>query len=678
MRLTVYEIKKLIGYRAFLFIAAVCLVLAGFSEINHIRTNDTSPRDYEQLAEDISDMSYDESVDYINGQLNLLFDGASKYDGKVLYSALEQLNRINGYEEYINSVDEQCSSITSFSLLADKGSFAYKNALKTKSAYSNVSIRELPFDVSQGVENVLVNSISDILMLFVLFSLAVFVFTKDKECGMMNLLYSYPNGRSRLCISKLGVMIIAAFILEFFFMGELLIINGLTYGFGDLSRPIQSVNGFMECSENFSVFQYMLINFVSKWLGFAAWAILFSLICIFSSNSAQIYGISLIVVISEIVMYNRISRVTKLGLLHDLNIFSFIKPDNIFASYRNLNIFGEPFNTAIVIPIVWFILISALVVSAVIVFSHSGNHEYKKLSLFKKCNHSEKVHGRVFYALKKSFSFHGSLGVIAIWTIVVLAYHLSFSKPMILTDFYYKQYTEQAKGTITKATDIMIAENEDYFSELDNKMTGQMTMSELNDYQSEQIKKEAFQQFSSRVEAIRNKNGTEIFYDTGYIRAFGIDESNEKNQLWILMLILCVLTVSPIIAYDKSRGLTAVIYSTSTGKKSYIKRCIGMTAIYSGFASAAVMIPYFANILRKYGTQGVSMPLQSIKYFAESALPLNIWQYALGILLIRLLILFLCNLVMLTVSHNSKSRFTATLINASLFIIPMLIMGFIK
>lgn len=209
-------------------------------------------------------------------------------------------------------------------------------------------------------------------------------------------------------------------------------------------------------------------------------------------------------------------------------------------------------------------------------------------------------------------------------------------------------------------------------------MNGQMTMSELNYYQSEQVKKEAFQQFSERVDKIRSDQENEIFYDTGYVRAFSPDDNNEKNQLYLLIFVFCVLTVSPIISYDKSRDITSVIFSTATGKKSYLIRCVTLTALYSVAAVTIVIVPFYANILLKYGTQGLTMPIQSLTNFADSSLSLCIWQYAVILFLLKLCISFAFSLVMLVVSYCSKSRFTATLVNITLFVLPLLILNFIN
>ena len=86
------------------------------------------------------------------------------------------------------------------------------------------------------------------------------------------------------------------------------------------------------------------------------------------------------------------------------------------------------------------------------------------------------------------------------------------------------------------------------------------------------------------------------------------------------------------------------------------------------------MLPYLFNILSKYGMQGINLPVQSLEYFADFALPLNVWQYAFGFFLVRTATFTICSLAMLLVSKHSKSRFSATLINVTVFVMPVLIM----
>lgn len=669
MRILRYELKKLFSYKSFLFIIAAVLVMSIVSTLWDIAGRHASPDEYRQIYSAIQSMSEEEAEAYITRQIDIAFSGEGGFSPDAICSARDRYVQIKGYGGFLDYIKERCRSITGISFFAAEDSFAYKNALKTETFYDNVKINSLPFEVSEGVEIVLFNDISDILLVFAIFASAIFVFTKDKEIGILNLLHSYRKGRGSLCINKLLVLLIFSALANLVFIGANLAIGGFTYGLGDLTRPIQSVNGFFECSFNLSLWQYLLITFIFKSLGGFLWGVLFAFICSFSGNNAQIYGISVVVAVTEVLLYTKISTLSNYGLLHDFNLVSFIKPNNIFSTYRNINLFNEPFNALIVIPVVWTTLIALLIFAVVKTFAGEKNREYRKIFLgIRRKSIKHKVHGKLYYAFHKSFALQKTGYLVAGWLVAVVIFHLSFTKPADLTDYYYKDYTTDNSGAVTAQTDEVIRIDEEL-------MSSDTTIERMQEIQGELQREGALFMFKSRCEAIRDsKYDTEIFYDTGYKRAFGVNGNTESLQMALLIMIFTALTVSPLISFDRSRGLTSVIYSTASGNKSYLKHSIIVTVTLSVFASIAVMLPYLFNILSKYGMQGINLPVQSLEYFADFALPLNVWQYAFGFFLVRTAIFTICSLAMLLVSKHSKSRFSATLINVTVFVMPVLIM----
>lgn len=677
MRVLRYELKKLFSYKSFLFIIAAALVMSIVTTLGDIASCPASPDEYRQIYSAIQSKSDEEAEAYITEQVDIAFSGEGGFSPDAICSARDRYAQIKGYGEFLDSIKERCRSITGISFFADEDSFAYKNALKTETVYDNVKIKSLPFEVSEGVEVVFFNDISDILLIFAIFAATIFVFTKDKEIGILNLLHSYCKGRGSLCVNKLLVLLIFSAVANLIFMGANLAIGGLTYGLGDLTRPIQSVNGFFECSFNLSLWQYLLITFIFKSFGGFLWGVLFAYICSSSGNNAQIYGISVIVAVVEVLLYTKISTLSNYGLLHDLNLVSFIKPDNIFSTYRNINLFNEPFNALIVIPVVWGVLLALLIFADVRTFAGEKNREYRKIPLgIRKKTSKHKVHSKLYYAFHKSLALQKTGYLVAVWLVAVVIFHLSFTKPADLTDYYYKDYTTDNSGAVTAQTDEVIRTDEEYFAMLHEElMSPDITMERMQEIQGELQRESAFNMFRSRCEAIRDsKYDTEIFYDSGYKRAFGVNGKTESLQMALLIMIFSALAISPLISFDRSRGLTSVIYSTASGKKSYLKHCVIVTVTLSIFSSATVMFPYFFNILSKYGTQGITLPVQSLEHFADFALLLNVWQYALGLFLARTVIFTLCSLAMLLVSKHSKSRFSATLINVTVFVMPVLIM----
>lgn len=677
MRILRYELKKLFSYKSFRFIIVAALVMSIGSTLEDITSRPASPNEYRQIYSAIQFMSAEEAEVYITKQVDIAFSAEEGFSPDAICSVRDRYDQIKGYGEFLESIKERCRSITGNSFFSDEDSFAYKNAIKTEIVYDNIKIKSLPFEISEGVELALFNDISDILLIFVNFAAAVYVFTKDKEIGILNLLHSYRKGRESLCINKLMVLLFFSTVSNLIFMGANLAIGGLTYGLGALTRPIQSVNGFFECSFNLSLWQYLLITFVFKSMGGFLWGVLFAFICSFSGNNVQIYGISMIVAVGETLLYVKIPILSNYVLLHDFNLVSFIRSDNIFSTYRNIKLFNEPLNILVFIPFVWGALLALLIFAVVRTFAGENNRKYRKISLdIKRKTAKHKVHSNLYYAFHKSLALQKTGYLVAVWIAVVVIFHLSFTKSADLTDYYYKNYTTDNSGAVTAQTDEVIRADERYFAGLHEEiMSSGTTMERMQEIQGEFQREDALVMFRSRCEAIRDsKYDTEIFYDSGYKRAFNVNGCSESIQMTLLIMIFCTLAISPLISFDRSKGFINVIFSTASGKKSYLKHNIIVTVTYNIVASTVVILPYYFNILHKYGTQGISLPVQSLEHFAELDIPINIWQYALGLFLVRTVFFTFCSLAMLLISKQCKSQFSATIINLIVFVMPTLIL----
>lgn len=675
MRITKYELKKLFNHRAYIFILIACLIMGTLSSLRSIYSSEKNPKEYKAFFSYIKTLSDVQIEAYISDSLENSFSGKGEYSPGTVYPLSEQYKQISEYPNYLEAINEQCKNITSISIFADKNSFAYKNAQKTETAYNNIKNRNLPFDISEGLELALINTISDILMLFLIFVSSVFIFSKDREIGIMNLLYSYPNGRVFLCISKIVVLLISSLIISGIFLISGLSLGGVTYGLGDFYRPLQSVNGFIESSCNMCIWQYIIVTYIFKSISLFIIGLIFSLICLTSKSSIQIYGFSAIIIYIEYMLYSKYDIHSEKEILHDINLISFIKPENYFSTYRNLNISETPFNLLSSTITVCFLLLIILMPLTIIVFAKKRGTEFKKISLEHFSNRSHIIHSKTYYALKKSFIHQRSVIVFLIWLIIICGYHSTFSKPASIVDMYYKIYTTDNNGIVNQETDSAISVNEEYFKEINRKsQSNTLSMSEKRELENERNRQEAFELFKTRCTAIRySKYNTKIFYDSGYKRAFGINGIQELQIMSLIILIVCVLTISPLIAYDNNLKITSIIFSTASGKGAYIKRNSIIAANICIISSIITFIPYFLNIIKYYGNQGLKSPIQSLTAFSNFPIPLNIWQFALLFFTFLTIGFVLLGQLMLIISYYCKSRYTSTLISLTIFIFPLTI-----
>ena len=138
-------------------------------------------------------------------------------------------------------------------------------------------------------------------------------------------------------------------------------------------------------------------------------------------------------------------------------------------------------------------------------------------------------------------------------------------------------------------------------------------------------------------------------------------------------MLMCTFLISPLIANDNKYQIQYIINSTSSGKKSYVKRNILITVIYGISVAVLWIVPYLITIKRYYGNSGLSASVRSITNFIDFPLNIKLWQYILMMLLLRTFSVICISLIMLYVSAKCNNTISAVLINIALFVLPVII-----
>ena len=89
--------------------------------------------------------------------------------------------------------------------------------------------------------------LSDFLCLLLMTVFVLWLFTDERENGSWYLLKSMKRGHGGLIWSKWSAMVFLGAGIVALVYGSAAILIGSTAGFGDLSRSLQSVEGFMPC-----------------------------------------------------------------------------------------------------------------------------------------------------------------------------------------------------------------------------------------------------------------------------------------------------------------------------------------------------------------------------------------------------------------------------------------------
>lgn len=371
-----YEFQKLFAQKLTIVILAVLLVLNGIlvwhtathplSETSTATRMDISRvyKSYaghtaEEIATDQENwMENYQSLWYIDEEGNfhqptqeqleelLVFTDRIGTDAGLRNLVLTQVQALTGYEAYLDSVQENAERLSKSALYSNKNSFAYRNLIKTAEVYQPLYAVEVTPGDSSAVTMALEGHTTTVLLLFSMVLIVLNLTLAEREEGLLLLVKPTVNGRLGIITGKIWTLVLSLLVLTLAFYGSNLAITGHLFGFGDLSRSIQSLDGYMTSPWMISVGQYTGLYFAAKYLGLMTVGVLFFLICIIVKNRIPACVIGAVVLMVELALYIGIPYHSWLSILRQMNLAALLDTTEFFSDYLCLNIFGFPVSIA--------------------------------------------------------------------------------------------------------------------------------------------------------------------------------------------------------------------------------------------------------------------------------------------------------------------------------------------
>ena len=677
MKLIITELKKLFSREIFVLMLAAVFILNAYLLFRTASSGEATVSDYRAVYSAIEGMPDDEKLAWLDARLQE-YSGQHRYDFDVLHELREECDGVVNYQDFLESIRAQADSMTAVSIFAKPDTFNYRSILKTPPAYENVQDVVPIFDVSKGLTLATDNSFTDILCGFILLFSVLSIMLYDREQGMSGLLFSMRRGRGCLIMTKLAALAITLFGAVLLIYAENLIIGGILYGLGDLTRPIQSVSGFIGCNLRINVWQYLVLYVLFKFIAFFCIGAVLSLIAVNTKNTVSFYGISASVIVVEGVLYAVIHPLSIYSIFRYINLIAFTKVNEVFCNYKNINFFEQP------VPLVPTAVFALIIITATCgflssyLYSKKRNLEFRRLGFKRTLGRGKRVHSQLWYTLYKSLILQKGALVIAVFLVVSVFMSQTFFKKYDQADVYYEYYTEAAEGRITADTlDFFESEKsrlDDLQAQLDELQKNEPSnYTKINELSKQLAPTMGFDPAYERLQTIKDIDGAYMFYDTGYKRALGKAGCGDDMKYALAAMFLLMFLVSPLIANDNKYRMSFIISSTTSGKQSYIHRNLLTAALYGLFAAMIWILPYSVTISQYYGHGGLFGSLKSITEFADFPLDMKLWQYLLLVVLLRTIFVIISALVMLWISSRCRNTTSAVLINFAVFVLPIIV-----
>lgn len=613
MNLFLWEIGKIFSNaRIRLIIAAAVVVNVVFLTVPEY--GDHTPEEYNALWKTVTELPPNERDAYLSEKIiptSELFEesilSTELYLKRSLYSGVyDEIRQVDDYADYLSSVDEAAERLKALSFFSDENSYDYRNILKTRERFSELSAAELKHEKSKGVLLAARFGITDILMLVIILILGAKAVSEERESGLTVLSRPTEKGGVHLALAKLLALLASSCAAGVVLYGSSFITGAGLYGFGDVGRAVQSVYGLFSCGFNFSVGEFLAVFGIIKLLFCAVTsAAVYLFLSIPAAGFANFAAVGGFTALSALA-YFRIKPTSYLSFLRQISIAALADTQGLIGRYLNINFFEYPLDAPFVTitsNIIFAFLCSAAGVVLNCLFAPERRMSARG-SIFNGRHTSIAAH-----EMYKCFVCGRGLAVIMLCAAAVIVLYRP-EKPQFASaeEYYYYSYIRELEGEVTSEKEAFIN------SESASAMT------DFSEQGQEKIT--ALARLSEHTEYLK-QNGGYYVADNGYKMLTGGESVFVYDRIMTSVKVLVfVLIVSCSYCSEYKNGAYMLLLSSPNGGLRTFAR-----KMLSAAAAALLILMIFDgsriySVLNAWGTAYLTAPAESMEHMAGISVPI--------------------------------------------------------
>lgn len=626
-----------------------------------------------------------------NGEIDL---NEVRLDYVAVNNLLAQTAYLDGYDDYLNTIQANKDKMLSFSIFNDTDSFSGRNIILTAEEFQALEGVSLTLGADGAISAFMDFSVTDYLLLAVLMLICI-SFLDERKKGLWSVVHAAPNGRLRLALRRTGILLGVSVIGVLLLYGSNLLLGFSVYGgMDDLGRAAQSVELLGKMPVVCSVGQFLLMYLLFK-IG-ATFLVALLLWLIFTAVNNVKYTIMAAagVLVVEYSLYSFLPVQSGFNLLKYFNIFTYISLSDLYTNYLNIDLFAYPVGIRAVSQYACLPLILLLAAVCIII------HSYKRPATGK-----DQL-GRFVYGINRisdwflrrfrllGMELHKTLsiqkGVLIMALFLYLTSGLSFTVTIPVTDqtdAAARQYTSELAGAITDDTLRRIDEIQ---AELDNTLAAHEQA--LLQYESGEMEYPQYDVYSREAEAARIKsNGLSVvrqrveelcslgeekgftpwlIEESPYKGTYGDEARVNQQSAALVAMLTVVLLLAGSFAYETQSGMNYLLASTHRGRKSLLRRKIGMAAILTTVVWAVTYGLEFHAFLGVCDTSTFAALVQNLSMLQEFPIQCSTGVFLVGLYLLRWMALFTCAMLTMLISSFMKRMETAYIGTCALVLLP--------
>lgn len=586
-----------------------------------------------------------------------------------------EFEQVNGYEEFLDSIEQKAKQLSGISIFAESESgYDMENIRVTDEAFKGMRGTPIHYYPQKGLMTALDFELTDVVSVFAMLLIATVLVRAERDNGLLALIRSTPSGRLPTAAAKLAALAVSLAVVLIGMYGVNLLYCGSLYGLGPLERTIQSVPALMRSTWKLTVGRYLFFFLLTKWLAAficGVWVMLAMLFAkrLFNGVLGALGFIALHLLIRAV-----IPATSRLNVIKYANLVSLLRTNELLGGYRNLYWFDQPIPLLLVESVAAVLFAVVFVAAFLALFSRyyftAAGRRTSRLTLRRKLPTFTTPMRQEAYKL---LVMQGTALLLVLFAGFQVYTAVTTESYIDANEIYYQYYMKHVQGPMTQEKVDWLNEQNKEFEPIHrlnaalsaNEIGGQEYQMMMQAYGGLQQKMMVFQNVVSKAQMLSEKSGSEMVYETGWLKLFDTqDRQDLQDSLWLALL--CAVSFSGLFAMEQQTGMIKVISTTPLGKRFTVRCKLILTLVCSaGFALLGVL-PRFWVTIRDYGLGTWLAPVYSIPdYAAAPGIPL----FLMAALLVfsRFLAVFCMAVVTLALSQRIGNTFGAMFLSLALF-----------
>lgn len=606
---------------------------------------------------------------------------------------------LDGYDDYMQSVQDNVTMMKENPLFSADDSFVYRNLIKTGEDYAKISDITPVSGENRGVMAVLQFTLSTFILLLIGVYI-VLCFLAERQKGLYLLVRCTERGRTVLSLQRIGILCLGVFGAAVILYGSIFVISAVVFPGCDMTRPVQSIPELGSVIGRYSITEYFVLYVLRKAMGcFFACLLLYFCMSLFRSSFCIVAFFLLM--LGEYALYAFIIPTGKWSVFKYINLYTYAFCGTDYANYYNLNLFRRPMN--IVETSDWFVIIGTAVMVLVCTLQYARQYprsEYRTLKIVEKLRIFISKHkpscSLMTWELKKVMLSQKGLFIMAI--LIYLAYTASVeSNYMDFRSKYVVHWYQDFAGEITEESvqsmyDTRTEMEEDIerweaaILRLEENKIKNLMMGAATDMIENMIieLKEVIQENERQIAGLNVvleqaeeglayslKTGrTVMLIDSGSYELLLHNDKQTIFRNYLYTLLTVVLVMSGVMACEKAAHMEMMLHSLYRGRaQTMVRKILIMLGVCIVTTLSIHLVQYF-QIGEVLAFTDKDALVQSIPCVRKFPFAITIGQYLCFIYGVRVVMSVLMGSAVMYIS-SKFSRITTLAFGVFLLIIPM-------